>query len=113
MRTKNVTVGVMARAPLPGRCKTRLAPALGAEGASTLYRAMFLDTLDALDRLSGVRKVVLAAPEDDGASILGTLAPSSWRVLAQRGRDLGERLANGFTDLGNPAHPAALATPAP
>jgi uncharacterized protein len=108
MTTKNVTVGVMARAPLPGRCKTRLAPALGAEGASTLYRAMLLDTLDALDTLSGIRKVVLAAPEDDGAAILRTLVPASWRVLAQRGRDLGERLANGFTDLGDRGDPVVL-----
>src|SRR5258706_13375575 len=95
-----VTLGVMARAPTPGRCKTRLASALGPLGASRLYRAMLLDTLDALAPLPRVRKVVLVAPEDDGVSVVRALVSPTWRVLAQCGRDLGERLAHGFADLG-------------
>jgi hypothetical protein len=37
---------VLAKAPLPGRAKTRLAPALGADGAARLARLLLLDTLD-------------------------------------------------------------------
>jgi hypothetical protein len=35
-----VRIAVYARSPEPGRVKTRLIPALGAEGAARLYRAM-------------------------------------------------------------------------
>jgi rSAM/selenodomain-associated transferase 1 len=36
---------VFARAPVPGECKTRLIPALGAEGAAELHRNLVLRTL--------------------------------------------------------------------
>jgi glycosyltransferase A (GT-A) superfamily protein (DUF2064 family) len=61
---------------------------------------MLLDTLDALTRVRDVRKVVLAAPEENGPAVLGSIVPREWDVIAQRGCDLGERLANGCDDLG-------------
>jgi len=105
-----ITVGVMARAPVPGRCKTRLASALGDERAARLYRAMLLDTLDAIDRSLGrdARLVVLAAPEDDGVAGLRALAPAAWDVVPQRGAGLGERLAHATRDLGATGHLVAL-----
>jgi uncharacterized protein len=87
-------VGVMARAPIPGRCKTRLAEGLGAEGAALLYRGMLLDTLDLFSAIPFDRRVVMAAPEHDGVSELTRLLPAGWSVLAQKGADLGERLTN-------------------
>jgi rSAM/selenodomain-associated transferase 1 len=102
------TIGVMAKAPVAGRCKTRLFGALDPSRASLLYRAMLLDTLDALARLRDVRKVVLAAPEEDGAAVLRSIVPPEWDVMAQRGADLGERLANGCDDLGVAARPVML-----
>ncbi|HEX9295107.1 MAG TPA: TIGR04282 family arsenosugar biosynthesis glycosyltransferase [Polyangiaceae bacterium] len=93
----------MARAPTPGHCKTRLSSALDPIRAAALYRAMLLDTLDAMGRVSGIRKVVLAAPEYDGVSILRSLVPPSWEVMPQRGTGLGERLTHGFADLAAPA----------
>lgn len=36
---------VFARAPIPGRCKTRLAPRYGARGAATIHRDLVLKTL--------------------------------------------------------------------
>jgi rSAM/selenodomain-associated transferase 1 len=98
-----ITFGVMARAPIPGRCKTRLARALGDSTAALLQRAMLLDTLDLLAcrvRLEApTRLVVLAAPEDDGTAVLRALVPAGWEVVAQRGSDLGMRLASGMEDL--------------
>jgi len=88
----------MARAPVPGRCKTRLGSAIGAEVAARLYEAMLLDTLDGLSRIAA-RHVLLAAPEDEGVARLRALAPSSWEVLEQRGADLGARLAGAVRDL--------------
>ena len=95
------TIAVMARAPIVGRCKTRLAKRLGAEGAAALYRAMLLDTLDALGRVDA-RRVIMAAPEDDGVEVLGALAigaSSPWSVLPQVGRDLGERLTDAMAKI--------------
>ncbi|MEI8325210.1 MAG: TIGR04282 family arsenosugar biosynthesis glycosyltransferase [Betaproteobacteria bacterium] len=40
-----VHIAVLARAPTPGRAKTRLIPALGAPGAARLHRSMTLRTL--------------------------------------------------------------------
>ncbi len=95
---RRLTLAVMARPPVPGRCKTRLAEGIGAAGAARLYEAMLLDTLHGLARIPG-RHVVLAAPENDGVAALRRLAPEPWEIVEQRGADLGERLANGMRDL--------------
>jgi rSAM/selenodomain-associated transferase 1 len=94
-----LTIGVMARAPIAGRCKTRLAKTLGAESAARIYAAMLADRIAAVDALPAVKRVLLAAPEDDGVAVLGRLAPAGWVILEQRGSDLGERLGNAFRDL--------------
>lgn len=91
-------MGVMARAPVAGRCKTRLARVLRAEPAARLYEAMLLDTIEALSAMPA-RHVLLAAPEDDGVAMLRALAPSGWEVAAQHGDDLGARLTNALRDL--------------
>ena len=46
--TVPVTVLVVAKAPVPGLAKTRLARTLGAEAAADLAAAALLDTLDAV-----------------------------------------------------------------
>jgi hypothetical protein len=84
----------MARAPLPGVCKTRLARSLGLTRAAELYRAMLLDTLTAYSSVPFSGRVVLAAPEDDGVAVLRGLAPPGWSVQVQLGSDLGARLAH-------------------
>jgi glycosyltransferase A (GT-A) superfamily protein (DUF2064 family) len=88
---------VMARPPVPGHCKTRLAKTLGDARAAALYEAMLCDRLDTVLTLDA-RCVVLAAPEDDGVRRPRDVAPAG-EVMAQRGADLGERLANGVEDL--------------
>ena len=103
-----VTVGVMARAPVPGRCKTRLIPLLGRAGAAELYQAMLLDSLDAYARTGASRFVVMAAPEDEGAAALRALVPATWEVIAQRGDGLGERLADALAVLGADGDAVAL-----
>lgn len=95
-----LVLGMMARAPVAGRCKTRLVPALGAEGAAALYDAMLRDSLDAYARVRATRHVVLAAPEEDGWAALRALAPAAWDVIPQTGPGLGQRLAAAMTALG-------------
>ncbi len=100
----------MARAPVPGRCKTRLAPLLGAAGAACLYEAMLRDSLDAFASVGASRLVALAAPEDSGVAALRSIAPAEWDVAAQEGNDLGERLANATATLGAGGNVVALAS---
>ncbi len=78
-------VYVFAKAPVAGQVKTRLVPAVGAEGAARLATAMLEDTLEAL-LASGRAAPVLAV--DNGAAFRGRGLP-----LVEQGRgDLGERL---------------------
>jgi rSAM/selenodomain-associated transferase 1 len=107
-REARVTIGVLARAPVAGRCKRRLVPVLGTQGAADLYEAMMLDTLDALGRVGAESAVVLAAPEDDGVAQLRRLAPPSWEVVAQHGETLNERLAHAFGSLGRKGEAVVL-----
>src|SRR5258706_7605665 len=94
-----ITLALVARAPVPGRCKTRLVPALGAEGAARLYEAMLGDSFAALARVGATRLVLLAAPEEDGVAALRALAPPGWDVVAQSSGDLGARLARALLEL--------------
>jgi len=96
----NAQVLVLAKAPLPGRVKTRLCPPCTPEQAADIARAALLDTLDAVD---GVPEAQLTRSSlvFDGA--ISTLDDRVWpRVgwvhCAQRGGSLGERIAHAFAD---------------
>jgi uncharacterized protein len=90
---------LFARYPVAGRAKTRLIPALGAEGAAALHRRLVLRALRAAQ--AGCR----AAPADlevhfDGGT---EQAMSHWlgdgaRFLPQGAGDLGERMAGAFDE---------------
>ncbi|CAN5421672.1 hypothetical protein BH23ACT3_BH23ACT3_06000 [soil metagenome] len=100
---------VITKAPVPGRVKTRLTPPCTPDEAAALAEAALVDTLDAVDRAvagrSNVRRVVLLDGEP------GPWMPNDHEVVAQRGDGLGERLANGFDDLG-PGVIVGMDTPA-
>ena len=93
-----VALAVMARAPSDARGKTRLLTSLGLCDGTDLRRAILLDTLEVVQQVAGVEPVVVFAPETGGAEIAG-LVGGDFRVLAQRGGDLGERLRSAFADL--------------
>ena len=83
---------VIAKAPVPGRVKTRLTPPFTPLQAAQLAEAALQDTLaTALD--VPVARHVLAL---DGAA--GPWLPPGFDVMPQRGRGLDERLAAAFAD---------------
>lgn len=87
-------VALFVRLPVPGRVKTRLAAALGAEDACRLYRAMVTDIL-ATVRSSGLP---LRLFHDGGES---SVPPRAWveaasAVVAQQGAGIGERMMAAF-----------------
>lgn len=89
---------IFAKAPVPGRVKTRLIPALGAEGAADLAAAM----LDATCRealAAGIGPIELCLDRDPGWS--GAI-PAGVEVTDQTGDDLGDRLWRAALRVGAP-----------
>ena len=107
MRT---AIGVMARAPLPGRCKTRLLAAHSADWVAGLYAAMLRDTLDGLQSVTADDYVVFVAPvelgpgEETDDDVLTKLAfdvlarhvPAPWELIAQKGDEHGARVEHAL-----------------
>lgn len=93
-----VALAVMARAPSDARGKTRLLKAFGLDDGTELRRAILLDTLDLVQQVPGAERVLVFTPETGGDEI-AELAGSEFRLVAQRGVDLGERLEHAFADL--------------
>lgn len=96
---------VIAKAPVPGRVKTRLCPPCTPEQAAVLAAASLADTLD----------VVAAQPADRHVCVLegepGPWLPDRFDVIPQRGDGLDARLAAAFEDVGDPALLVGMDTP--
>lgn len=87
---------LFGKVPRPGQAKTRLAPALGDEGAARLYRAFLADTV-ALARGTGAEvELWLAGPAAEIGE--GTGDPDGITVRRQPDGDLGRRLRHAFED---------------
>ena len=84
---------VVAKAPVPGRAKTRLAAAIGPAHATALARAMLLDTLDGCRR--EVHSVGVLCTGSDEVELLAELAGSDAPVVVQDGNGLGNALGSG------------------
>lgn len=98
--TLPVTALVVAKAPVPGQAKTRLAATIGDELAAVVASAALLDTLDAvLEAPVESRVVALTGALDDacnGEIIRQKL--TRFRVVEQRGETFSERLAHAHAD---------------
>jgi hypothetical protein len=88
----NGQVIVIAKAPEPGRVKTRLTPPFSPRQAADLARAALADTLAAAAGTAAARHVIAL----DGPP--GSWLPASVPVLAQRGAGLDERIAAALDD---------------
>lgn len=95
---------VMARAPRPGCCKTRLEPLLGTEGCARL-QAELIRTALATASAAGPATVLAFDPPEAGPE-LDPLVPSHAELLAQDEGSLGERLTHAaafaFERFGGP-----------
>ena len=77
---------IMAKAPRPGRVKTRLTPSLSPEMVTAFYRCLLDDTL-ALARSLDHVEVAVMCPDSDVNELAG-LAGKEVRVVAQKGKVL-------------------------
>lgn len=96
---------VVAKAPVPGRVKTRLVPPYSPEEAAALAEAALADTLDAA-LAAGADEVVVAL---DGEP--GTWLPPGCRLVRQRGDGLAARLAAAWEDAGGGGVQIGMDTP--
>lgn len=113
-----VVLLVMAKAPVPGRAKTRLTPPYTPAEAARIAAASLLDTADAVlaahRRLGGPGPVMAldgdVAAGADAFRVGAALA--RFRVVAQRGDGLGERLAHAHADAARSATSSLTGRPA-
>jgi hypothetical protein len=115
---------IMAKAPRPGRVKTRLHPLLGPDGCAALQARLIRQasavaatvgkvpvlpaTADAAAvpaaASAGEVTVFAAVDPPDAAAELAGLVPDTTRLLGQRGTGLGERLTAATGDVLGAGH---------
>jgi glycosyltransferase A (GT-A) superfamily protein (DUF2064 family) len=102
-----VTLLVVAKAPEPGRAKTRLAATVGDRVAADIAAAALLDTLDAVAAAPLAARVVALTGDLDGAAGAAEIRQrlESFTVIEQRGDDFADRLANAHVDSGSRGYP--------
>lgn len=93
---------LFAKAPLPGRAKTRLAEEIGPAAAARVAEALLHDTIALCETLAdhlqgGVPRLVLAYT--DKQDWFTPALTHDWRLIEQRGENIGERLKNALADL--------------
>ncbi|HEY2430978.1 MAG TPA: DUF2064 domain-containing protein [Acidimicrobiales bacterium] len=96
---------VMAKAPVPGRVKTRLCPPYSYEEAADIAAAALADTLAAVAAGSATRKIIALEGRP------GPWLPPGFEVIAQRGDGLDERLAHAWVGAGGPGIQIGMDTP--
>jgi rSAM/selenodomain-associated transferase 1 len=96
---------VLAKAPVPGRSKTRLCPPCTPDQAAAVARAALTDTLRAAAGVAGVRPALVL----DG--LPGPWLPAGKEVIPQRGGGLDQRIAAAFENCGGPALLIGMDTP--
>ena len=88
--TKEAVV-LMAKAPVPGRVKTRLCPPLAPAEAARLYACMLGDAAEEISSVVRVARYLFLDPPVAVNTLRG--APfSSFERFPQRGKDLGEKM---------------------
>jgi len=97
---------VIAKAPVPGRVKTRLTPPCTPEQAARIAAAAIADTLAAVAAVEREARRIVVLDGEPGPWI-----PDGFDVIAQRGDGLAERLAAAFADAGGPAFLVGMDTP--
>ena len=104
-------VAVFARVAVAGHAKTRLIPLLGSQAAAGFQAALISDTLRKVARLKGCvqpylflagNSITIGRGHAEAILRMQSFASpqlGEFRVIRQKGKGLGERLANAFRTL--------------
>ena len=100
---------LFARFPVAGKAKTRLIPALGAEGSAALHRRLVLRTLRTAHALFAAQNVELEIRfAGDDANEMQHWLGDGWLCRPQCEGDLGQRMAGAFADSFREGSPATV-----
>jgi rSAM/selenodomain-associated transferase 1 len=91
-------LAVAAKAPQPGKVKTRLHSLLSADEATELYRCFLKDTLSLMECVPGTDLIISYTPEG-AESYFEPALSNGHRLLLQRGEAFGDRLYHALEDL--------------
>jgi rSAM/selenodomain-associated transferase 1 len=84
---------VMAKKPEPYKVKTRMIPDLDPVTASKIYQGFLLDRIEQVSGISDVDYYIAYTP-NSAENFFKNIAPDTFTLLHQKGKDLGERLSN-------------------
>lgn len=101
------TLVIMAKAPRPGRVKTRLTPSLPLPAITAFYRCLLDDTLS-LARSLGDVEVAIMCPASD-VDEMGCIVGDGMRVVAQEGEGLAAGLTSVFAQFAAPGSQRVVA----
>lgn len=87
---------IFCKAPIPGRVKTRLQPALPPEQAAAAHRRLTEETLERAFQQPLCPVMLCCAPDVDHAFFRQCAVNYPLQVTDQRGNDLGDRMHNAF-----------------
>ena len=87
---------IFAREPVAGQVKTRLIPALGAEGACHLYQQLLEHTLNTGIQSALADIQLCITPESDTAYFNRLSQAKHFQLSIQTGDDLGQRMFNAM-----------------
>jgi rSAM/selenodomain-associated transferase 1 len=92
-------VAVFAKAPRAGEVKTRLIPALGAEGAATLHSRLLRHTVDMVIESGLQPRELWCSPDTSDSTLQQYAARAGAKLQPQSSGDLGQRMEWAFASL--------------
>ncbi|MCB1907951.1 MAG: TIGR04282 family arsenosugar biosynthesis glycosyltransferase [Rhodocyclaceae bacterium] len=92
MSQQGTTIAILARAPEPGRSKTRLIPRLGAAGAATLQRRLTARAVNTACAAALGRVALWGTPDHRHPSFAALARERSLELHSQVDGDLGARM---------------------
>jgi len=101
------TLVIMAKAPKPGRVKTRLSPSLPVAAVTELYRCLLNDTIALAHSVKTV-DVAIMCPASDVEELM-RLAPNVSDVVGQKGQGLAAGLISAFAHFAAVDHQSVVA----
>lgn len=104
----NARILVFARAPLAGRAKTRLIPALGPEGAARLQAALLEDAVRRARAARPAELQLWGTGEDPGGCLTAVAARYGARLHEQSDGDLGARMRDALARATADGVPAVI-----
>ena len=89
---------IFAKAPVPGKVKTRLQPTISPDDAAKLQAFFIQQTLELVSSLKGVDVELRCTPDDSHPVFQQSARDFKITLKQQQGKDLGERMANALQE---------------